>query len=720
MKRLTAILLIALMLIPFLPAEAVNSDGEFNTAELQLIENGSGYISIKKPETGTSASKRNPRKAANLPASFDARNEGYVTPVRNQRTTNTCWAHSTVACLESYVLSHNMADDPADVDFSEAHIAWYTMTAVENSADEHYGENWVDDPFYGNGGNGSMVAPHLALGMGIAEETSYPLFNQQGSVISSSAFGYGGRYCRGSGFVMKDCVELENQADVKQWIYENGAVSASIYADNYSYQNADSYYTNYNADQNGNPLGTNHAITLIGWDDNYSASNFPYTPDTDGAVLVKDSWGTNTHGGDGLYWISYCDLMLSDFLGFTCESAENKYRVYSHTAAIPLYLYGYSGSFSVANVYKAKGNDILDSVSFNSYQGNLQVDVSIYRLSSATSQPKSGTLVSTGSATINYAGWNKIDLNTEYEMPANTYYSVVLDLKSTVGAPIYVYVENQSQSPYSNLTYTSAANQSYYCSQYKGTNFSDFKNKNGYGNIYINVNAKCKHNFVETSVVPATCLQGGETVSTCINCGKTQSVATPPAGHSYELTQSVASTCSALGYDVYTCPLCSGSYTQTYTEFDLTNHSALTVQPAVQPDCTHNGHTEGSYCADCGAVISEALVIPATGHTPQWITDTEPDCTHYGSEHCECAVCNASLSAQLPLSPTPHNYGAWSGWVERADGTKSRSAVCADCGFVKTQTEQQYEEVLASRNIIYLIIYRLCKAINLWLRNPVF
>lgn len=41
----------------------------------------------------------------------------------------------------------------------------------------------------------------------------------------------------------------------------------------------------------------------------------------------------------------------------------------------------------------------------------------------------------------------------------------------------------------------------------------------------------------------------------------------------------------------------------------------IVTTPAVDPTCTSEGSTEGSYCSLCGEVFSEAETIPALGHT---------------------------------------------------------------------------------------------------------
>ena len=54
---------------------------------------------------------------------------------------------------------------------------------------------------------------------------------------------------------------------------------------------------------------TLHAVTIIGWDDNYSKNNFKSNcrPQNDGAWLILNSWGTDW-GNNGTAWVSYEDI----------------------------------------------------------------------------------------------------------------------------------------------------------------------------------------------------------------------------------------------------------------------------------------------------------------------------------------------------------------------------------------------------------------------------
>ena len=97
---------------------------------------------------------------------------------------------------------------------------------------------------------------------------------------------------------------MQNRNAVKTMLKAYGACAASYYHDNYYYNSSTGAYYK--------PYGTssNHEITIVGWDDNYSKNNFGYyKPSSNGAWLVKNSWGTGW-GNGGYFWISYEDSVL--------------------------------------------------------------------------------------------------------------------------------------------------------------------------------------------------------------------------------------------------------------------------------------------------------------------------------------------------------------------------------------------------------------------------
>ena len=106
---------------------------------------------------------------------------------------------------------------------------------------------------------------------------------------------------------------------VKKIIMLCGSVTTGYYHNFSCYnENTFSYYQNIKN-------GTNHAISLVGWDDNYPASNFLITPPGNGAFILKNSWGTD-YGEEGYIYISYYDTSLLNTtfaIGFIIENMEN-------------------------------------------------------------------------------------------------------------------------------------------------------------------------------------------------------------------------------------------------------------------------------------------------------------------------------------------------------------------------------------------------------------
>lgn len=154
---------------------------------------------------------------------------------------------------------------------------------------------------------------------------------------------------------------------------------------------------------------------------------------------------------------------------------------------------------------------------------------------------------------------------------------------------------------------------------------------------------------------PATCTETGLTDGiSCSVCGtviKAQEEI-PAKGHSWnegEIT--TAPTCENAGVKTYTCTVCSATKTEA---IDATGHTPVDVaeQPAT---CTEAGHTAGTKCSVCDAILSGMEEIPATGHTEVIDAAKAPTCTETGlTEGKHCSVCNTVLVAQEEIPAKGH------------------------------------------------------------------
>ena len=224
-----------------------------------------------------------------LPSSYSSVEQGYVTDIKNQRY-NDCWAYSTLAALESKLLKEGYQTE----NMNESHLNLWAMTRSD-------GNGWVRS--YTGAGlvyTGSGYLTSWQGGVLISDIGDYPLSSSvKGDEVPTDMARYG---VTGIRYLAK-----EDPETVKRVLYQNGG-AAIAFAYNSTFLSSDgrSYYMP--PTYNGSYVG--HQVELIGWDDNYPAQNFSdqngNCSDSDGAWLIKNSWGTGS-GDQGFLWISYND-----------------------------------------------------------------------------------------------------------------------------------------------------------------------------------------------------------------------------------------------------------------------------------------------------------------------------------------------------------------------------------------------------------------------------
>ena len=109
---------------------------------------------------------------------------------------------------------------------------------------------------------------------------------------------------------------------IKKHIQENGSVFASIHG-NLALGDENCYKEETEAKYCNNTTShvADHAISIVGWDDNYSVENFSENarPSNNGAWIVKNSWGNIRE----YMYVSYEDCNISKIL-CGIEKATNK------------------------------------------------------------------------------------------------------------------------------------------------------------------------------------------------------------------------------------------------------------------------------------------------------------------------------------------------------------------------------------------------------------
>ena len=90
---------------------------------------------------------------------------------------------------------------------------------------------------------------------------------------------------------------------------------------------------------------------------------------------------------------------------------------------------------------------------------------------------------------------------------------------------------------------------------------------------------------------------------------------TPALGHQLEGGYKMDPTCTEPGYIFGgVCQICKKKIDETVI-LPATGHKEQTLTEAVEPTCTENGMTAGIVCSECGTILSEAKTVPAKGHS---------------------------------------------------------------------------------------------------------
>lgn len=475
--------------------------GEYGYEDFILVdENGNEVI---KDET--SSTKDDLLYSVNLPSSYDSRDYGYITSPKNQGSTGNCWAFGTISALESDSIVKGI-DDLETADYSEAHLVWFAKnSATTDTTHPTYGEGSTNsDPYTGSsaGGNWQYSTNALARWSGLAEDSDYPFYpynaTQMGNYPESQ------RYDTGSGIVINSTEMMLDNNDMKQWIMEHGSVTAAYYH-NDAYLNTSTYAYNCNA-----TFTSNHMITIVGWDDNYSVDNFiaNYRPASNGAWLVKNSWGENW-GLDGYFWLSYEDPSIKQKVGFSSRSAGNAKNNYTYTAEGWVYTVSLS-KMQYANVFTAKNHENLTEVATYVCNPNTDLTFSIYTdIRSDYDSPSQGTLAATWSTHVDREGYHTFEVPEEVLLEPNMIYSVAIQTSCTD-------VE-KNQAPMEHIDYPANEGESFL---YINGGWTDLTTYN-YGNFCIQ--ALTSEHDHEYSTISKNNEHPHTTTKTCSICNESVS-----------------------------------------------------------------------------------------------------------------------------------------------------------------------------------------------------
>lgn len=371
-------------------------------------------------------------RAASYSAKYDPRSSLGL-PVRNQKPSNMCWAYTLASNLEISFLRAG----GGLFDLSEEHLAYFFANRMGDPLGNTPNDKNILSHSYRDGGNQTLAAIFLSTWSGMALESQVPYVTNTDHTEDSTAV-------PNSGMAYKTTAYLENAAfsaysvkKVKNLILEYGSVSMSFGMYD-SYYNPHTYAYSYPESS-----GVNHAITIVGWDDDFSKDNFndDCQVTSNGAWIARNSWGSEW-GDDGYFYISYenrCNYNLVAAEAVTDPVYKNNYFYDGSSALSKLKLYpeGENGVSAVANVFEAKaGNqkgEALGEVVLATYTDGGSYSIQIYTNLKDKKDPVSGTPAYDTPVTFyqEHAGISTVQVPEVNLLPGTLYSVVIRNIGST-------------------------------------------------------------------------------------------------------------------------------------------------------------------------------------------------------------------------------------------------------------------------------------------------
>ncbi|MBQ6265607.1 MAG: hypothetical protein IJK60_09190 [Clostridia bacterium] len=593
-KLLFAVLAAVLAAGTALPAFASGGGNAWQTGHIIYEGTGRRHTLLPENETVTPDSSSDAADKK-FPEKYNALDEGLVNAPEAQAFGD-CWTYSAVSALETDAAKKGFGEQH----FSKSHLCYFALNG------KNEGEKTED--VWNTGGNFMLAAYTFANMEGIAAQADFPNKTEENVLEFTET----DRFNRASGFTVEEAAVMLQADDVKQWITQHGSAVLDYFEDGSSaYNEKLKSYMIYNGYLDNLLHPSNHAITVIGWDDTVPASAFSVcgqTPDGDGAWIVKNSWYGND---DDIMYMSY-KQPISEFGGMTVRE-DDVYRNYTHSER------GYSSYLMTkyaeqADVFTAKGNERIDRVGFTvdafGQSKNINVTIRIYRnIPDKYSSPLDGVLAATYKTVCPCDGYFSYEIEKPVNIAKGERYAVAVCAQDADGKTISLPFEQDMEG----LNFKSKAGESYVRID-KGDDFIDthrelgrLTNEKGVHNTFVQVYTKCNHTVKE---------DGEKRV--CTQCKKDLSEICEKHKGGYWVTTK-APTVKEEGEKEYRCAQC-GTRIKTGT---------IPALSAAKISIVNNPGTKTVDYSDVLTLKCKAENIP-DGYTTAWYLDGEK--VAYGSK----------------------------------------------------------------------------------------
>ncbi|WP_407415119.1 C1 family peptidase [Methanobrevibacter sp.] len=298
-----------------------------------------------------------------IPDKFDLRDYGWVSSVKDQAWMGACWTFGMTGTLESALLkAANITTD-----FSENNMQ---NTMLKYSI---YGGPIVE------GGANVFSSSYLLSWLGAFTQDAdvYDEMGKLSPVITTM------EDVHVQDVMFTPNTDIPNGTLLKLAIMKYGSLDVPFFGQS-TFDDVNPYYNPETCAQYTNEsLNATHDVSIIGWDDNYDASNFLITPPGNGAWIVKNSYGT-VWGDNGFFYLSYYDKTLMNSKDVTnygtsiiIENVEPYNKNYQYDMFWGSDFVG-NGTVKYMNVFEALDDDLIAGVGTYFNQSGINYTVEIY------------------------------------------------------------------------------------------------------------------------------------------------------------------------------------------------------------------------------------------------------------------------------------------------------------------------------------------------------
>lgn len=377
-----------------------------------ILQNTVGNV-VGQPETNEKKGENNspvdekpePKLEANgkVYRKYDLRELNAVSKIKNQFRDGGCRSFAALGALESHIkLKTGVELDLSENNFENRQGFYFGTNNVRQgrnrNSDLPYLVNYgpileEDDPYIpmkGEGGEGNYLtqeqvnnaAKNPVLKDGVKQIMGFEFLKTVDTAKVISA-------------------EDDELLQIKEAIAKNGGVVADMYMahdgnktfpyTDVKYYNPETkayYFDGKDSDRtskyktveaDGVKYGANHAITIVGWDDDFSKDNFTTKPEIDGAWIVRDAQ-SEAFGDKGYFYVSFQSVSMGENPYVFTEVTEPQYGIYQHDE---LAFTGYREGINFAtdekdvlfNRYKAVSGSKIDKVGFYTTKKNAEYEV---------------------------------------------------------------------------------------------------------------------------------------------------------------------------------------------------------------------------------------------------------------------------------------------------------------------------------------------------------